>query len=83
MIGLTQALTLAAHGLRVAIIDRAEPDDLLNPQNDARVSAINSASWNMFDAIGLTDKLRPHGCNIDKILVNDGLKPGTLDFVPG
>ncbi|MEP0446576.1 MAG: FAD-dependent oxidoreductase, partial [Marinomonas sp.] len=82
MIGLTQALTLAAHGLKVAIIDRADPVDLLNPQNDARVSAINSASWNMFEAIGLTDKLRPHGCDIEKILVNDGLKPGTLDFVP-
>jgi 2-octaprenyl-6-methoxyphenol hydroxylase len=83
MIGLTQALTLAAHGLRVAIIDRVEPANLPNPQNDGRVSAINSASWNMFDAIGLAEKLRPHGCDIGKILVNDGLKPGTLDFVPG
>ena len=83
MIGLTQALTLAAHGLQVAVIDRADPDDLTNPQNDARVSAINSASWKMFDAIGLAEKLRPEGCDIEKILVNDGLKPGTLDFVPG
>lgn len=83
MIGLTQALALAAHGLRVAVIDRAAPDDLTNPQNDARVSAINSASWNMFDAIGLAEKLRPHGCEIEKILVNDGLKPGTLDFSTG
>ena len=82
LIGLTQALTLAAHGLRVAIIDRAEPADLVNPQNDARVSAINSASWNMFEAIGLADQLRPYGCNIDRILVNDGLKPGKLDFTP-
>lgn len=83
MIGLTQALTLAAHGLTVAIIDRADPADLINPGKDERVSAINSASWNMFDAIGLADKLKPNGCAIEKILVNDGLKPGTLDFVPG
>ena len=82
MIGLAQALALAAHGLSVAIIDRADPADLLNPENDARVSAINSASWNMFEAIGLAEELRPHGCNIDKILVNDGLKPGKLDFTP-
>ena len=82
MIGLTQALTLAAHGLNVAIIDRADPADLLNPGADERVSAINSASWNMFEAIGLADKLKPNGCAIEKILVNDGLKPGTLDFVP-
>ena len=83
MIGLTQALTLVAHGLRVSVIDRADPADLLNPGSDARVSAINSASWNMLEAIGLTDKLEPHGCDIDKILVNDGLKPGKLDFTPG
>lgn len=82
MIGLTQALTLAAHGLQVAIIDRAEPDDLVNPANDARVSAINSASWKMFEAIGLADQLAPHGCDIDQILVNDGLKRGKLDFTP-
>lgn len=82
LIGLTQALTLAAHGLNVAVIDRADPADLLNPRNDGRVSSISSASWNMLSAIGLTEKLEPHGCNIDKILINDGLKPGKLDFVP-
>ncbi|WP_430426809.1 UbiH/UbiF/VisC/COQ6 family ubiquinone biosynthesis hydroxylase [Parasphingorhabdus sp.] len=82
MIGLTQALTLAAHGLSVAIIDRADSADLVNPGKDARVSAINSASWNMMEAIGLADQLAPHGCDIDKILVNDGLKPGKLDFTP-
>lgn len=82
LIGLTQALTLAAHGLRVTVIDRAEPADLQDPKNDGRVSSINSASWNMLSAIGLTEKLEPHGCNIDKILINDGLKPGKLDFTP-
>ncbi|GAA0487644.1 UbiH/UbiF/VisC/COQ6 family ubiquinone biosynthesis hydroxylase [Parasphingorhabdus litoris] len=82
LIGLTQVLTLAAHGLNVAVIDRADPADLLNPRNDGRVSSINSASWNMLSAIGLTEKLEPHGCNIDKILINDGLKPGRLDFMP-
>jgi len=82
LIGLTQALTLAAHGLRVSIIDRAKPDDLLDPKNDGRVSAINSASWKMFEATGLAEKLQPHGCPIHKILINDGLKPGKLDFTP-
>ncbi|MEP2103353.1 MAG: UbiH/UbiF/VisC/COQ6 family ubiquinone biosynthesis hydroxylase [Parasphingorhabdus sp.] len=82
LIGLTQALTLEAHGLKVTVIDRADPADLLDPKNDGRVSSINSASWNMLSAIGLTEKLEPHGCNIDKILINDGLKPGKLDFAP-
>ncbi|QTD56989.1 UbiH/UbiF/VisC/COQ6 family ubiquinone biosynthesis hydroxylase [Parasphingorhabdus cellanae] len=82
LIGLTQALTLAAHGLQVTVIDRAEPTNLLDPKNDGRVSSINSASWNMLAAIGLTEKLELHGCNIDRILINDGLKPGKLDFTP-
>lgn len=82
LIGLTQALTLAAHGLRVAVIDRAEPAVLQDPKNDGRVSSINSASWNIYEAIGLSDTLEPHSCDIDKILINDGLKPGKLDFTP-
>ncbi len=82
LIGLTQALTLAAHGLRVAVIDRAAPAHLMDPQNDGRVSSINSASWNIFEAIGLSKKLEPHGCDIDRILINDGLKRGKLDFTP-
>ena len=82
LIGLTQALTLATHGLRVAVIDRAEPTDLKDSRNDGRVSSINSASWNLFAAIGLSEKLEPHGCDIDRIIINDGLKPGKLDFTP-
>lgn len=82
LIGLTQALALAAHGLTVALIDRADPAELLKPGFDGRVSAINSASWNMFDAISLSDKLAPHGCDIAEIVINDGLKPGKLDFRP-
>ncbi|VAV93183.1 hypothetical protein MNBD_ALPHA04-492, partial [hydrothermal vent metagenome] len=62
LIGLTQAHSLAAHGLKVAIIDRANPADLMKGGFDGRVSAINSASWKMFEAIGLSEKLAPHGC---------------------
>lgn len=82
LIGLTQALALAAHDLRVALIDRADPADVLRPGFDGRVSAINSASWNMFEALGLAEKLSAHGCSIDQIVINDGLKPGRLDFKP-
>lgn len=82
LIGLTQALTLAAHGLQVAVIDRADPTDLRDAKNDVRVSSINSASWNIFVAIGLAEKLEPHASPIDRILINDGLKPGKLDFTP-
>ncbi|MEH6757862.1 MAG: UbiH/UbiF/VisC/COQ6 family ubiquinone biosynthesis hydroxylase [Parasphingorhabdus sp.] len=82
LIGLTQALAFAAHGLRVVVIDRADPADLKDPKNDGRVSSINSASWSLFAAIGLSEKLAPYGCDIDRIVINDGLKPGKLDFTP-
>jgi len=82
LIGLTQALTLAAHGLRVNVIDRAVPADLQDSAHDGRVSSINSASWNMFAAIGLAEELEPHGCDINRILINDSLKSGKLDFTP-
>ncbi|MEP3226705.1 MAG: FAD-dependent oxidoreductase [Parasphingorhabdus sp.] len=82
LIGLSQALSLAAHGLSVAIIDRADPDEAGKGSSDSRVSSINSASWNMLTALGLSEKLKPDCCAIDKIVINDGLKPGTLDFTP-
>jgi 2-octaprenyl-6-methoxyphenol hydroxylase len=36
----------------------------------------------MFTALGLAETLEGHGCPIEQIWVSDGLKPGTLDFVP-
>jgi 2-octaprenyl-6-methoxyphenol hydroxylase len=83
MIGLTQALALAAHGLTSHVIDRADPASLLAPGFDGRTSAISSSSMKMLEAIGLGDALAGKGCPIAQIWVSDGLKPGALDFVPG
>jgi 2-octaprenyl-6-methoxyphenol hydroxylase len=83
LIGLTQALALAAHGISSHVIDRANPADMLAPGFDGRTSAISSSSLKMFDAIGLGDVLSGQGCPIEQIWVSDGLKPGALDFVPG
>jgi 2-octaprenyl-6-methoxyphenol hydroxylase len=82
LIGLAQALALAAHGIRSHVIDRADPETMLADGFDGRTSAISSSSMNMFTAIGLGDKLAGKGCPIKQIWVSDGLKPGTLDFVP-
>jgi 2-octaprenyl-6-methoxyphenol hydroxylase len=83
MIGLAQALALAAHGISSHVIDRADPATLLAASFDGRTSAISSASMKMFKAIGLGDALSGHGCPIEQIWVSDNLKPGALDFVPG
>jgi 2-octaprenyl-6-methoxyphenol hydroxylase len=83
LIGLTQALALAAHGITSHVIDRANPADMLAPGFDGRTSAISSSSLKMFEAIGLGDAMGGKGCPIEQIWVSDGLKPGALDFVPG
>jgi 2-octaprenyl-6-methoxyphenol hydroxylase len=82
MIGLAQALTLAAHGITSHVIDRADPAIMLADGFDGRTSAISSSSMKMFEAIGLSDALAGKGCPIAQIWVSDGLKPGSLDFVP-
>ena len=82
LIGLAQALALAAHGITSHVIDRADPATMLAPGFDGRTSAISSSSMKMLDAIGLRDVLAGKGCPIERIWVSDGLKPGALDFVP-
>jgi 2-octaprenyl-6-methoxyphenol hydroxylase len=82
MIGLTQGLALAAHGISSHIIDRADPVVMLAPGFDGRTSAISSSSMKMLSAIGLADALTGKGCPIEQIWVSDQLKPGALDFVP-
>lgn len=83
LIGLTQALSLAAHGITSHVVDRADPATLTATGFDGRTSAISSSSMKMLAAIGLGDRLAGRGCPIEQIWVSDGLKPGSLDFVPG
>jgi 2-octaprenyl-6-methoxyphenol hydroxylase len=82
LIGLTQALALAAHGITSHVIDRADPATMTAAGFDGRTSAISSSSMKMLAAIGLGDMLADNGCPIEQIWVSDGLKPGALDFVP-
>jgi 2-octaprenyl-6-methoxyphenol hydroxylase len=82
LIGLTQALALAAHGISSHVVDRADPAIMMAENFDGRASAISSSSLKMFTAIGLGDALSGKGCPIEQIWVSDGLKPGALDFVP-
>ena len=83
LIGLTQALALAAHGITSHVVDRADPATMTAAGFDGRTSAISSSSMKMLTAIGLGDALAGKGCPIEQIWVSDGLKPGALDFIPG
>jgi 2-octaprenyl-6-methoxyphenol hydroxylase len=83
LVGLTTALALNAHGVSVAVIDPVDPANTLVPDFDGRATAVASASWRMFEAIGIADVLRPYSCPIRRIDVRDGLSPEALDFTPG
>jgi 2-octaprenyl-6-methoxyphenol hydroxylase len=83
LIGLTQALALAAQGITSHVIDRADPAAMLAPRFDGRTSAISSSSMKLLEAIAVGEALAGKGCPIEQIWVSDGLKPGALDFVPG
>lgn len=82
LVGLTLAAALDKAGLTAAVIDPADPVTQAAPGFDTRATAIASASWRMFEALGIADALRPHACPINAIRVSDGLEPGAIDFAP-
>lgn len=82
LVGLTLAIALARHGLTAAVVDPADPQAILAPGFDGRVTSISSASWKMFDALGVTHRLEGRNCPIERIWVSEGLSGGALDFVP-
>lgn len=82
LVGLTLGIGLSRHGVTCAVIDPADPETTLAPAFDGRVSSISSASWKLFQAIGIADRLEGKGCPIERIWVSDGLQPGALDFAP-
>jgi 2-octaprenyl-6-methoxyphenol hydroxylase len=83
LVGLTLAVALDRHGLSSLVIDPAEPEKMLVPAFDGRATAVASASWRMFEAIGVADRLEGEGCPIRSIRVSDGLAPGGILFDSG
>ena len=81
LVGQTLALALARHGLSSQIVDPADPTRTIAPGFDGRASAIASAVWQMFEVIGIADRLAAQGCPIRAIKVSDGGQAGELDFV--
>ena len=81
LVGLTLAIALDAHGVSSAVIDPADPADLIAQGFDGRVSAVASASGKMLDAIGVGARLAGKGCPIDAIEVGEGAR-GVLGFRP-
>jgi 2-octaprenyl-6-methoxyphenol hydroxylase len=82
LVGMTLALAAARQGLSSHVVDRADPAQLTAEGFDGRASAISTASWNLFENIGLAPRLEPQGCPITSIAVTDEMRPGRIDFQP-
>lgn len=83
LVGLTLAIALARHGIDCAVVDPLDPAETLAPGFDGRVASIASASWKMFEALGIASHLTGNSiCPIDRIWVSEGLTGGALDFAP-
>src|SRR5215207_9568209 len=82
LVGMTLAIGLARMGITSHVVDREDPATLTAEGFDGRASAISTASWNLFTHLGLAGLLEPKGCPIAAIAVNDGLRPGRIDFRP-
>lgn len=82
LVGMTLALAAASKGISSHVVDMADPAHLTADGFDGRVTAVSTASWNLFTNIGLGEELAPRGCPIEAIAVSDGMKPGRIDFKP-
>ena len=82
LVGLTLAIALDAHDISSIVIDPADPAAVTAAGFDGRASAIASASWRMFEAIGVAAHLADQGCPIRTIRVSEGLSPEALAFEP-
>jgi len=82
LVGMTLALAAARAGISAHVVDQAHPEELTAAGVDGRASAISTASWNLLCNIGLESRLAPLGCPITAIAVNEGMKPGRIDFRP-
>lgn len=83
LVGLSLAAALDSAGLRVTVIDPADPEERKGTAYDGRTTAVSSSSMRMLKAVGVMDHLSEPGCPIRAIRVADGLQPGALTFEPG
>jgi 2-octaprenyl-6-methoxyphenol hydroxylase len=72
MAGMTLAHALASAGIEVAVIDRANPQEMQTASHDVRTTAIAAGSANVLRGIGLWDRIDANACPIETIRVSDG-----------
>lgn len=71
LVGLSLALALDSGGLKVAVIDKLAPSQMLEGQYDGRSSAIAYSAMRMLDVLGVKPLIEQMA-HINDILVSDG-----------
>jgi len=80
MVGLSLAAAAAAGGMRVAVVDRADPADVVDEAFDGRTCAIAYGSKRVLETIGLWDGMAAEAEPILDIRVSDGESPLFLHY---
>lgn len=71
LVGLSLALALESGGLKVAVVDKLAPSQMLEPAYDGRSCAIAYSAMRMLDVLGVKSQIQELG-EIKEILVVDG-----------
>lgn len=71
LVGLSLALALESGGLKIAVVDRLSPNEMLDEAYDGRSSAIAYAAMRMLDTLGVKQNIASIS-PINDILVSDG-----------
>lgn len=74
-VGMTLAAALGGAGLRLALVDRADPEAEAAPGVDGRTTAIAAGSRRVLEGVGVWPALAGDACPIDSIRVADGGSP--------
>lgn len=82
MVGAAVACALSGHGLRIAVVERQQPElDWGRDEIDLRVSAINHASQNLLTNLGAWSSIEEHGIQAYREMrVWDNLAMGDIHF---
>lgn len=80
--GLSLALGLSNHGLRIGIIERQSQAEIARPKFDGREIALTHHSIDLLKGLGLGEVLEPEISILAKAQVEDGSSPYCLDFEP-
>ena len=71
MIGIAMALSLSSLDLKIAVVERIKRTSKEQPSFDDRSTALSRSSQNMFEAMGIWEKIKKASTPINKIHVSE------------